>query len=186
MTFAEVLNKSTIVKNIPLIFEGRKLPKGMNSTVILIRVQYEKYVEEFNSLMEKVQKELKKDGFDERTTEIESMKKVFERKKLFEEGKNTENDVEPTEEELKKAEETKLKEEDYNTELAELNAEYQKAYLEKLKEEVNFKERKFSKEELDEIIDLIGTEGDIKINDNSVPKEHFINTIAFLFANLDD
>lgn len=182
MTYAEVINKSSIAKHIPLRVEGRGLPKGMNSSVILVRVQYEKYIEEFNGIMDKVLKQLKKEGYDERISEYQAMQEIYARKKKIEDGVEEEGLVEPSEEELKKADNTKAKEDEIKAEIKELDEEYSKAYNEKLREEVKINERKFSKEELDELIEMIGLDGTIKINDKEVNKEELIYLIGVLFA----
>lgn len=180
MTYTEIFNKAQIARQIPLVFEGRSLPTDMNASVVLLRVQYEKFINELNTLMQDVSKQLKKEGFDDRQKEYNDMHSVFERKAKAEKGE--EGVTMPTESELKKAEETKLKEEDIAKEITEFNESYNKAYIEKLKETVDIKERLFTPQELNELIKLIGVEGTIKINDNEVSKEQFINTIAVLFA----
>lgn len=179
MTYLEILNKSTISKHIPLSFEGRTLPKGFSSAVILLKVQYDKHVEEFNSLMQKIADELKKEGYDERFEKIKKMNDVYERLKKVENGEEAKQ---PTEQELKEAEETKLIELDFKRETDELNEEYTKAYMEHIKTDITINERKFSREEFDEVVELIGVDGNIEINGKQITKEQFINTIGLMFV----
>ena len=67
MKYAEIFNKAAIVRNIPLICEGRELPSGMNAIVVLTRVQYDKHMHAFEEEMKDVLESLKKEGFDERS-----------------------------------------------------------------------------------------------------------------------
>lgn len=182
MKYIDIFNKAAIVKHIPLIFEGRKLPKGMNSSVVLMRIQYDKYIEEFNKDMQKIANELKPQGYDEKCSKIEKMNDIFERKSKIEKGESLDELKYPSETEIKEAENIKETEAKFLKEKEELDLEYSKAYSEKMQQEIDIKERVFSEEELDEIVDLIGVEGSISINNKDVPKEQFINTIAILFT----
>lgn len=74
-------------------------------------------------------------------------------------------------------------EEDFNKETEELNKAYSEAYQEKMKEECDMKPRKFAFEGFAKIIELIGTDGAIKVKWNSpealeILKEEFISLIA--------
>lgn len=88
-----------------------------------------------------------------------------------------------TKEEKKEADEIRKTEEDFNKETEELNKAYSEAYQEKMKEECDMKPRKFAFEGFAKIIELIGTDGAIKVKWNSpealeIPKEEFISLIA--------
>ena len=88
-----------------------------------------------------------------------------------------------TKEEKKEADEIRKTEEDFNKETEELNKAYSEAYQEKMKEECDMKTRKFAFEGFAKIIELIGTDGAIKVKWNSpealeIPKEEFISLIA--------
>ena len=87
------------------------------------------------------------------------------------------------EEEKKEADEIRKTEEDFNKETEELNKAYSEAYQEKMKEECDMKPRYFAFEGFAKIIELIGTDGAIKVKWNSpealeIPKEEFISLIA--------
>ena len=192
MTYNQIFEKSAIIKNIPIMFEGRKLPKGMSAKVVMVRVQYDKHIDNFNKEMEEVVKGLKPEGFDERSQKFQKMNDIDNRKAAFEnwkkgdldaEGKPVEKPVMPSDEELKEADETRKGKEEFEKELLELNEEYASAQREKMSEEVEFSERLFTMEELSDLIEMLGEEeGTMKINDRDVPKQVFLNLIASRFT----
>ena len=191
MKYAEIFNKASIVKNIPLICEGRELPAGMNAIVVLTRVQYDKYIKTFQDEMDSVLKGLKKEGFDERSERQNRLKDIDERAEASKKWKKGDKDdkgnliekpVPPTAEELKEAEEIRKEKDAYDKELEKLESDYRKAHDEKMGEEVEIKERKFTAEQFESIIRTIGVEGDIEVNGNKMPKTHFINMIGALFV----
>lgn len=191
MRYAEIFNKANIVKNIPLVCQGRELPTGMNAVVVLTRVQYDKPMREFNEAMESVLKGLKKEGFDERNEKQNRLKEIDSRVEAVKNWKKGDKDKDgkpvdkpemPTEEELKEVEEIRKDKEAYEVELKDLDAECGKAHLEKMKEDAGFKERKFSADQFEAVIKLIGVEGEIEVNGNQVPKSEFINVIGTLFV----
>ena len=55
MTYEEAFYKRVILANIPLVYEGRKLPKSETASVMLMRVAYNKIVDEFQEDMRKVE-----------------------------------------------------------------------------------------------------------------------------------
>ena len=180
MTYEEILGKRNISSNIPLVYEGRELSREMKATVVLMKVSYDKVAAEFDKDMQEVLKGLKKEGFDDRSRDIQKMEEIDKRK---EKNDNGEKDiVAPTDEELKEAERIREKKEDYDKEVKELDESYRKAYVEKLKETVKFTERKLSSSDLAEIIGMLGTDGNMEItingNKNNVSKESFISLIA--------
>lgn len=192
MIYGDVFLKKAILRNIPIAFEGRKLGKAEVASVMLMRVAYEKKVEEFNKDMEEVLKGLKKEGFDDRAQAIAEMEKVDIRKKAAEEWKEGDKDengnpVEklemPTKEELKKAEETRKTKEDYDKELAELNENYYEARKKKLEESTTITNGTFTHNEYAEICELIGAEGTIELlgfadEAVKVAREEFLGMIA--------
>lgn len=191
ISYATAFEKNAIIKNIPLIFEGRKLPKGMSAKVVLVRVQYDKIIKQFEEDCQQVLKGLKKDGFDERAQKYQRFDEILSRKKAYdnwdlelknEEGKEIEKPEMPTDEELKELEEGKEGRDEFENEQKELVFEYGKAREEKAKELVLFEEKKFSLDELDAIIELIGIDGEITINDRKVSKEMFLDVIGSMFT----
>lgn len=192
MTYNDIFLKRAILRNIPIAFEGRKLGKTEVASVMLMRVVYEKKVEEFNKDMEEVLKGLKKEGFDDRAQAIAEMEKVDLQKKTAEEwkegdkdenGKPIEKPEMPTKEELKKVEETRKTKEDYDKELKELNENYSAAREKKLNESISLQNSSFSHEEYAEICEVIGLEGNIDISGFGkepikMPKIDFLEMIA--------
>lgn len=195
MTYNDVFYRSNIVSNIPLAFEGRKLPKSETASVMLIRVAYANKMEEYNKDMQEVLKGLKKEGFDERSQAIAEMEMIDSRVKAAKEwkkgmkdsnGKPIEKPEMPTSEEIAKAEKTRETKDEYESERKELEEEYAEARTKKAEEKVTIKNATFSKAEYAEICDLIGNEGEIEIRGFSdapmtIAKEQFLGMIA---ANL--
>lgn len=191
MKYAEIFNKAAIVKNIPLICEGRELPGGMNAIVVLTRVQYDKHIHAFEEEMNSVLKNLKKEGFDERSERQERLKDIDSRAEAAKKWKKGDKDENgnliekpavPTPEELKEAEEIRKEKDAYDEELEKLNSDYGEAHDKKMGEEIKFDERKFTAEQFESIIKMIGIEGDIEVNGNKIPKTQFINMIGALFV----
>lgn len=193
ITYREIFEKSSFIKNLPIAFEGRVLPKGMPAKVIMVRIQYDNLIEAFEKEMSgKVLEGLKKEGFSERCQKFQEMEDIDMRRAKAEtwkegdvdsEGEAIEKPSMPSEEELKKAEEIRKGKEDFDKECAELDEEYMQARKTRLSEEIDMKERKFTVDELSELIELIGLdEGTIKVNGRDVPKSIFINVIAAKFV----
>ena len=162
MTNQEMFLKRLTLLNIPLSLEGKELPSELKAKIMLMRVAYDKAAKAFDDDMQQVIKEIKKEGYDERAQKINHMKEI--------DGKE-----DATKEEKKEA--------DFNKETEELNKAYSEAYQEKMKEECDMKPRKFAFEGFAKIIELIGTDGAIKVKWNSpealeIPKEEFISLIA--------
>lgn len=194
MTYEEILGKRNISSNIPLVYEGRELSREMKATVVLMKVSYDKVAAEFDKDMQEVLKGLKKEGFDDRSRDIQKMEEIDKRKKAFqawkkgakdEKGNDIPRPTAPTDEELKEIEKIRETKENYDDECKELDELYRKAYIEKLKETVKFTERKFSASDLAEIIGMLGTDGDMVLTvngiENRIAKEAFISLVA---ANL--
>ena len=169
----------------------------MKATVVLMKVAYDKIASEFDKDMQEVLKGFKKEGFDDRSKDMQRMNEIDKRKESFQSWKKgakdeNGNDIQiptaPTDEELKEAERIREGEEGFEEECKELEKSYQKAYSEKLKEEVKFTERMFSVSDLSEIIGMLGTDGDMEITingvKNKIAKEAFISLIAANLVNV--
>lgn len=170
MTNQEMFLKRLTLLNIPLSLEGKELPSELKAKIMLMRVAYDKAAKAFDDDMQQVLKEIKKEGYDERAQKINHMKEI--------DGKE-----DATKEEKKEADEIRKTEEDFNKETEELNKAYSEAYQEKMKDECDMKPRYFAFEGFTKIIELIGTDGAIKVIWNSpealeIPKEEFISLIA--------
>ncbi len=170
MTNQGMFLKRLTLLNIPLSLEGKELPSELKAKIMLMRVAYDKAAKAFDDDMQQVLKEIKKEGYDERAQKINRMKEI--------DGKE-----DATKEEKKEADEIRKTEEDFNKETEELNKAYSEAYQEKMKEECDMKPRKFAFEGFAKIIELIGTDGAIKVKWDfpealEIPKEEFISLIA--------
>lgn len=192
MTYNDIFFRSRIVANIPLVFEGRKLPKSETASVMLIRVVYNNKVQEFEKDMEEVLKGLKKEGFDDRAHAIAEMESVDARMKAAKEwkkGQKGEDDkpIEkpemPSDEELKKADETRATKEEFEAEKKELEEEYVTARQKRAEQKVEVKNGMFSRSEYAEICEVIGYEGEIEVSGFAdvpvkIPREEFLGMIA--------
>ena len=159
MKYNEVVANRNILVNIPLAFEGRRLPKETAASVMLLRVAYQQKVDEFVKTLDEVKKGLKKDGFDERARAVAEMEDVDKRKKASEEWVGEgERPAMPTDEELKKAEETRATLEDFGKEKKELEEALSEANRKKLEEDAG-KMGKLTKDELADLYELLGSEG---------------------------
>lgn len=194
MTYEEAFYKRVILANIPLVYEGRKLPKSETASVMLMRVAYNKIVDEFQEDMRKVEEDLKKEGFSERSQAIAEMEDIDRRKKAAEEWKKGDKDANgkpvekpemPTKEELEKAEKTRETKEEYDKELKELEDNLNEIRGRKLKEKVDKKGTyTFSRAEYAEICEVIGYEGDIEVvgfneHPSKTPRVELLSAIAF-------
>lgn len=192
MTYNDIFFRNRIVANIPLVFEGRKLPKSETASVMLIRVAYNNKVQEFEKDMEEVLKGLKKEGFDDRAHAIAEMESVDARMKAAkewkkgqkgEDGKPVEKPEMPSDEELKKADETRTTKEEFEAEKKELEEEYVTARQKRAEQKVEVKNGMFSRSEYAEICEVIGYEGEIEVSGFAdvpvkIPREEFLGMIA--------
>ncbi len=192
MTYNDIFFRNRIVANIPLVFEGRKLPKSETASVMLIRVAYNNKVQEFEKDMEEVLKGLKKEGFDDRAHAIAEMESVDARMKAAkewkkgqkgEDGKPVEKPEMPSDEELKKADETRATKEEFEAEKKELEEEYVTARQKRAEQKVEVKNGMFSRSEYAEICEVIGYEGEIEVSGFAdvpvkIPREEFLGMIA--------
>ena len=192
MTYNDIFFRNRIVANIPLVFEGRKLPKSETASVMLIRVAYNNKVKEFEKDIEEVMKSLKKEGFDDRAHAIAEMESVDARMKAAkewkkgqkgEDGKPVEKPEMPSDEELKKADETRATKEEFEAEKKELEEEYVTARQKRAEQKVEVKNGMFSRSEYAEICEVIGYEGEIEVSGFAdvpvkIPREEFLGMIA--------
>ena len=187
MTYNEIFQNRNILMNIPLAYEGRVLPKSTAASVMLLRVKYQQHVDEFIKTIQEVQKGLKKDGYDERVSAYSRMTSIFDKKKKAEEwkeGDEGEKPEMPTQEEIDEANKTKETAEEFEKERKELEEATMEAQDKEGKKEVNFKDCKLTKEELADIYEVIGVEGNFSYsvvgqdNNIEVPREWLLSMIA--------
>lgn len=169
MNFYELLSKNTLVNQIPLVFNGIKLPAETAANVVILKVSFNNAIENLKKEQEEILKNLKKEGFDDRLRSVEEMYSVEERAKKCEEwvegsldseGKEIPKPEAPSESELAKAKETRSTLEDFNKEQQELFEVYEKALQKKYLEEVEL-DKGISKEDWKNIYDIIGVDATI-------------------------
>lgn len=176
----ELMNKLVAIKNVPLTFEGRALPSKLQAKIVLIKVAYEKAVAAFNEKMREVSGLMKPEGFDE----LEAKAKAHEEWKG--EGEKPET---PTQEE--KDEAAAIREQDLKA-YEELKKDFvsrlNEAYAQELNEEAAVKEKTLTEDELAEIIEVVGADGDMDFTGNDgmkrrVKRCEFIDLIASAFVS---
>lgn len=192
MKYSEVFEKQGVLRNIPLEFNGVKVRSELAAKIILMRVAFDKEIRSFENDMQEALKAMKPEGFDERSDKFVKMEDTDRKAELLKEwednGKKGDSPEAPTKEELEAAEEIRHGKEAYEKELAELNDKYMEARRQKLDEESLMKGRAFSEKELAEFVEVIGTQGTIKIawgngQDIDVAKEQFLGMIAGLLVD---
>lgn len=185
----EMLNKAMVIKNIPLVMEGRELPSKLQAKLMLMRVSFDKAASAYNDKLQEVLKGLKPEGFDELAQKIQRMDEIEKKDKAFKEWNNEgEKPSEPTKEELVEA--AKIREEnfgEYKEMEHELLSKYNEAYNQELYEESEMKDKKFTEDEFASIIDVIKSEGEIDFVGNDgkkfeLKRVELIGMIASLFV----
>lgn len=186
MTYEEIITNRNVLNNIPLVFEGRRLPKGTAASLMLLRVAYNNQVDEYIKTINEVRKGLKKEGYDERAQAVEQMEDIDRRKKAadeWKEGSEGEKPAYPSEEEIEKAEKTRATLKDFETEKKELEDAVNEASKKKLGEKVDMKNGKLTKDELADIYEVIGADGLMPVEfpgqpKGELPREVFLSWIA--------
>ena len=164
MNYNDVFLRSALLESIPLNDGKYFFPPELSTSVILLRVGYNKKKQEFEDEMQAVLKELKKEGFDERSQAIQQMEDVDKRLKAHEEWDgNGEQPKKPSDDELAKAEETRKTEADYRKEYAELDESYRNARTKKAEEEVTLATDKMEYDTFKQLVGALGTAGMIPV-----------------------
>lgn len=185
MNYIELFDKHAIISKLPLKVGSKELTSSMKAKVLLMKVQYNGIIESFEKEMQEALNELKKDypEFDKQAADIEKMRHVDEKMKAYKEYKGDKGSKpsKPSEEELEEAEKIRETESEFNNVNKKLTKEYIDTRMEKLKEEVSLKEKKFSFDEYTSIIELIG-DSETEINGQKLPAENFLSMIGSLFV----
>ena len=187
MKYYELVAKSNIINQVPLYYNGEKLPASSAADIVMLRVTLNTILQEKQKFLEEALSKLKKEGFDERARDVEEMKKVKSILQALEEWKEGDKDNEgneipkpekPSEEAIKKAEETALIEEDFNKEKEELISAYEEITKKQFVEDIEFT-KGISRETWESVYNMIGVENTIKFTyPNS--KEVDLNNEIFL------
>lgn len=155
MTNDNMFLRYYIAKNIPLTMEGRELTPATQASVVIMRVGYERGVNAFEDEIRKVANELKAEKFDERYAAYNEQKQK----------------------------DAEYKDEAFEAELSELNAKVLEVRKKRATEPSDAKERLLTEAELADIIAVIKTEGNMKVNfgtkeDEGMPREQFVGMVA--------
>ncbi len=160
MNYNQAIFAANVANAIPIAEGENKLSASTAASVVMTQVSFDQIVEEFEANCQAALKKVKKEGYDERATAIEAMKDVDSRIKAHDEWDGEgEEPAMPTDEEIEKAEETRKTEADFETEHKELLEQYRAIRVKEAKKTVTRKPVLLSREELADIIELIGTEG---------------------------
>lgn len=188
MKYFELLTKSNLVNHIPLCYNGIKLDPNTAANVVLLKVAYNKLVEDKKNENNEAIKALKNEGFDERAVAINEMRKTFDlikdynewyEGKLDSEGNEVKKPEMPSEEAIKKAEESKLLEEDFIKEEKELIEAANKVYEKSLLEDIEFN-KGLNKEDWKNIYEMLGVEGTISVKIMNSEKSIDLDKSIFL------
>lgn len=171
MTYNEALNKQTLAGAIEIVANGKRLEKGTAATVMLMKVSLDKVINEFQEKMRETVNGLKSEGFDERQQNFARVQEL-----------NSKEDA--TKEEKKEAEELKKGLEGFEEEMATLNEEVQEAQKKLLQEDCGLKSATLSKEDLANIYEVMGVEGDskVRLGDTVLTNEQFLTILAASFV----
>ena len=165
MKNGQMLDRRAILKNVPLVYEGRELGAKLQAKLMLMRVAYDKAAAAFNEKMQEVLKGLKPDGFDELAQAVEKMKLTDRKAKAHAEWDGEgERPAKPSDKEMEEAKsvrEEKLA--DYEAKLAELKVKYNEAVRMELEEECGMAEKYLTEDEYAEVVAVVKTEGDMTI-----------------------
>lgn len=135
MKTVDVLNAQMLVANIPFVCEGRSLPSKLQARLMLMRVTLDKAVNAYREKMQEVMNGLKPDGFDD----------------LMKEVKEPGEGVSVPEDKVK----------EYEDKEKELLEKYNEANREEMDNESGVSIKKFTEDELAQIIEVMTTEGEM-------------------------
>lgn len=169
MTYNEIYTTCRLVlSNIRLGSAEFKCSNKLATSLIMLQVEYEAKIDEFESLMSKVFDKMKGDGFDERAIKYRNAEDVRTRLAHYEQwekdGRVGECPVaKPTESEILIANSARADDPGFPEELGELERMYQDARLSKASEDVGVDMRKLTRSEYEELVSCIGISGDIDL-----------------------
>ena len=128
MNNIELIGKGNLVSQIPWSYEDRRLSSEAASNIILLKVEYDKAINNFRNETYDILNSLKSEEFLKKEQLINDMK-------IIEEKNNSDN---LTDNEIKTLEQAKAIQQEYLKEKEEIEEIYNKSYKKKLLEEVNF------------------------------------------------
>lgn len=192
LTFNDIFIRNQILTNIPTEVNGQKLSASTTTSLLLLRIAYQKKVEEYEEICKKALEELKKDekfaSFDEKYSEIEKAKQVLARKKAYDEwdGDEESKPSAPSEEEIRNAESVVDHTEAYDTMVRELSVAYNEVRTKQASVETSIGARNFTRAELEDLVSVIGPEENIAIKmqqeEIEVKGIEFLSYIANFFS----
>lgn len=187
-TYNDIFLRKQILTNIPTQMEGRKVSPSTATSLLLMRIAYQKKSDEFEETVRKALDELKKEerfkDFDKLSEEQEQATAILARKKAHDEwnGEN-ERPAAPSDEEIAKAEAAKEKEADFRKVYSELAALYNEARMKQAALETTIEVQQLSRAELEDIVGVVGYEGTIALTGmggdvQQEPRMSFLSMVA--------
>lgn len=172
MVYDEIFKRANLLNMIPVSDAEYDFPSSLATSIILLQVEYNGKIQEYEAIMQEVLKKLKKDGFDERYAQIARMKEIDNR---------IANGEDVPEELRQQAEETRKTEDDFNKEMKEVEEQYLDARRRKGQTDVPNFFPVLTKQEYEELVTTIGVKGDINVGlDRPIPKVTLLRAIAEL------
>lgn len=192
LTYNEIMMRAQVLANILKATEGAKLAASTMTSLLLLRIAYQKKGDEYNDTCSKALEEIKKEekykDFDEKARADAQMKDVFARLEKHEkwDGAEEERPAKPSEEEIKKAQEAKAVAGEFDSLSTALLDAYNDARAKAAAEQTDFEPRKLTREELEDIVGAVGTAGDVTLsiggNDYTETRINFLTMVANYFA----
>lgn len=169
-SYNDIFIRNQVLVNIPTEMEGRRLQTATATTILLMRLAYQKKCDEFEETMRKALDELKKEerfkDFDALSEEQSRMQSVLDRKKAHDgwDGEEDKRPVAPSEEELAKAREAEARKDDFDALSTELLGAYNAAREKHSLTETVIEAPKLTRAELEDIVGTVGTVGTMEID----------------------
>lgn len=177
MTYNEAYQKANLLGMMPLGNAEFKFPASLSTAIILLQVEYQRKLKEFDETMAEVLKKLKKEGFDDRSQAIQKMEDIDKRLKEHEKDNSK---PKPSDKEIAEADEIRKTEEEYRKEFDELDKQFTEAKNKKAEEKIGGFNPVLTKEEYGMLVETIGVSGDIVLPNiqQPIPKVTFLHMVA--------
>ena len=158
-TYNDIFVRMSVLVAIPATVGERSLKPSTSTSLVLLRAQHSRKIEEFEDTVRKGLEELKK---QERFKDFDELAA-----KAHEPAKDGEAPRKP---------------EGFDELEAALPDEYRALRAKASMTETSFEFTPLSRAELEDIVDTVGMEGDIELPHGREPRAQFLSTVAALFA----
>lgn len=181
MTYDQIFQRNQFLSMFPLGSDNYSFSSNAATAIILLQVEFNKRVQEYEADMQEALKKLKKEGFDDRAKAIAEMEAIDNMVKAYQADPTK---PQPTHEDIAKAEEIRKTESDYRNEYEELEKKWIEVRSRKGAEEVPNFNPKLDKKDYEDIVKAIGVVGDMELPNvkEPIPKTAFLLTVAEFFT----